>query len=320
MTSDPATLARPSTRTGAARAALATLAAGLMAASALAAASPGVAAQAQDEPLTGSVGSAPLDAAALTDTAGSWAKVGLASIHPGVLTVTTGGGACTANFVYTDAARNVYLGQAAHCSSTGQATETDGCSSTSLPLGTEVVIGGSGVTGRMVYNSWLAMQKAGEKDANACAYNDLALIQIPASAVGKVNPSVPVYGGPVGVNTTGTRNGESVYSYGNSPTRQGLAVLSPKSGTSLGTMGGGWTHTVYTVTPGIPGDSGSAFLDSQGRALGDLSTLALAPVPLSNQVSDLARELAYAGAHSPLKGLRLVTGTEAFNPAALPLP
>jgi hypothetical protein len=48
--------------------------------------------------------------------------------------------------------------------------------------------------------------------------------------------------------------------YGNSGLRLGITQLSPKSGVSLGTSGGGWTHPAYTVTPGIPGDSGSAFL------------------------------------------------------------
>ncbi len=252
------------------------------------------------------------------DATSTWAPAALATIHPGVMTSTKGAGQCTANFVYTDAARNVYVGQAAHCSSTGEATETDGCSSASLPLGTPVTIEGSGVTGKLVYNSWLAMQKAGEKNADACAFNDLALVKLPKSALDKVNPSIPVFGGPVGLNTTGTREGDRVISYGNSSLRQGIAVLSPKYGTSLGTVGNGWSHSVYTLTPGIPGDSGSAFLDSEGRALGDLSTLALAPTPLSNQVSDLAHELAYAKTHSGLAGLRVVAGTEPFLASALP--
>ena len=117
--------------------------------------------------------------------------------------------------------------------------------------------------------SWAASR--GEKDPNACQYNDLALIELPADSLSKVNPSVPIYGGPVGVNTTGTTNGEQVVSYGNSSLRQGLSVFSPKTGTSLGTVGNGWSHSVYTLTPGIPGDSGSGFLDSTGRAFGTLS-------------------------------------------------
>jgi hypothetical protein len=253
----------------------------------------------------------------LVDTGGHWAPAATATIHPGVVTLTKSA-ECTANFVYT-AAGHTFLGQAAHCSGTGQATDTNGCTAKSLPLGTPVTILGSEVVGKLAYNSWLTMQSNGEKDENACAYNDLALIEIPDSALSKVNPSIPVFGGPTGLNTGGLQTGEAVESYGNSPLRQGIALLSPKTGTSIGDVGAGWSHSVYTLTPGIPGDSGSAFLDSSGRALGDLSTLSLAPTPLSNQVSDLAHELTYARAHSNLKDLRLVAGTESFTAGRLPL-
>jgi hypothetical protein len=251
----------------------------------------------------------------LVFTGGHWAAPATATIHPGVMT-TTDKARCTANFLYTDGHRT-YLGQAAHCSGTGEATETNGCSSTSLPLGTPVRLDSSDVVGTMVYNSWTAMQAAGEKDHNACAHNDLALIRLPDSAVSQVNPSIPVFGGPVGLNTTGTRAGEQVSTYGNSPLRQGISLLSPKAGTSLGDSDGGWSHAIYTVTPGIPGDSGSAVLDSEGRALGDLSTLELAPLPGANQVSDLAHELVYARAHG-MKHLQLVSGTEPFIDARTP--
>ena len=68
------------------------------------------------------------------------------------------------------------------------------------------------------------------------------------------------------------------------------------------------------MTPGVPGDSGSAFLDAEGNALGTLSTLALAPLAGSNGVGDIAHELAYAKAHSGIRRLRLVRGTEPFSP------
>jgi hypothetical protein len=251
----------------------------------------------------------------LVANGGHWAPAATASIHPGVMTLTKDAG-CTANFIYT-AGGHTYLGQAAHCSGTGQSTETNGCSAHSLPLGTPVKILGSGVTGKLAYNSWLLMQKSGEKNDDTCAFNDLALIEIPNSAVSKVNPSIPVFGGPNGLNTTGTKAGDAVESYGNSSLRQGMSAFSPKTGTSIGDVGDGWSHSVYTLTPGIPGDSGSAFLDGKGAALGDLSTLALAPSPLSNQVSDLAHELQYARAHSNLKDLQLVAGTERFHSSAL---
>jgi hypothetical protein len=252
----------------------------------------------------------------------SWAPADTATIHPGVQMYTEGS-QCTANFVYTDTAGATYVGYAAHCAGTGEATDTNGCDAGSLPLGTKVdfVEGGSLVAdgtrvggGTLVYSSWLTMQKRGETDENACAYNDLALVKVDAADVAKVNPSVPFWGGPVALNTTGTAPGDTVYSYGNSSLRGGIEELSPKQGTSLGTEGDGWSHPVYTVSPGVPGDSGSAFLDAEGNALGTLSTLAIAPLAGSNGVGDLAHELGYAQANGGISGLRLVPGTEPFSP------
>ena len=243
--------------------------------------------------------------------AAGWAPAASAQVHPGVQTFTDGA-QCTANFVFT-AGTATYLGQAAHCAGTGGNTATDGCTSPSLPLGTDVTV--AGFTGKLVYSSWLSMQAEHQSDANTCAYNDLALIELPAAAVATTNPSVPVYGGPIGLGA-GTVAGDNVYSYGNSELRLGLTQLSPKRGISLGDTGGGWSTDVYTVTPGIPGDSGSGFLDSTGRAFGVLSTVEIAPLPLSNGVGNLAKEVAYAQTHG-VAGLAVVRGTEAFNPNAL---
>jgi hypothetical protein len=241
-------------------------------------------------------------------TTASWAPAATAQVHPGVQTFTNGA-QCTANFVLTDGTRT-FLGQAAHCSGTGAATDTNGCDSASLPLGTPVEV--AGFTGKMVYNSWIAMQKAGEKDASTCAYNDLALVELPAAAVATTNPSVPFWGGPAGLGS-GTAAGDTVYSYGNSELRLGVSALSPKQGLSLGDSAGGWTTDVYTVTPGIPGDSGSGFMDARGRAFGVLSTVQLAPLAGSNGVGNLPKEIAYARTHG-VSGLALVPGTEPFAP------
>lgn len=58
---------------------------------------------------------------------------------------------------------------------------------------------GASKPGTLAYNSWLTMQAAGGGDPDTCAYNDLALIRLDPTDVGKVNPSVPGYGGPTGV-------------------------------------------------------------------------------------------------------------------------
>lgn len=266
--------------------------------------------------------SAPATAAPKKQVRTAWAPADTATIHPGVQ-MYTDGAQCTANFVFTDTAGTTYVGYAAHCAGTGEATDTNGCDAGSLPLGTRVdfVEGGSLLAegtrvggGTLVYSSWLAMQQRGETDENACAYNDFALVKVDAADAAEVNPSVPFWGGPVALNTTGTAAGDTVYSYGNSSLRGGIETLSPKQGTSLGTEGDGWSHPVYTVTHGVPGDSGSAFLDAEGNALGTLSTLALAPLAGSNGVGDLAHELAYAQSTSGISGLRLVPGTEPFSP------
>ena len=258
----------------------------------------------------------PTPTAMAAPPAGGWAPAATATIHPGVM-MYTDGAQCTANFVYTRGT-DVLLGYAAHCAGTGAATETDGCLAASLPLGTPVEIDGASQNGTLVYSSWLTMQAGGETDANTCAYNDIALVKIAAADVGKVNPSIPHWGGPTGLNTTGNPLLSRLYTYGNSSLRLGITQLSPKTGFSLGTGGGGWTHPAYTVTPGIPGDSGSALLDASGRASGVLSTVAIAPLAASNNFGDLSRELAYANAHG-FSGVTLENGTEAFNPSALPL-
>jgi hypothetical protein len=274
------------------------------------------------------VASALLGAAAVTaapaQAAPQWAPAATAKIHPGTM-MYTAGAQCTANFVYTDATSNVYVGYAAHCAGLGEATDTNGCLAESLPLGTPVTFneGGSLVSegtvvgqGTLVYSSWLKMHELGTTDASTCAYNDLALVKVAAGDTGKVNPSIPFWGGPTGIDTDGTAAGDRVYTYGNSSLRFGVSQLSPHTGISIGddAADNGWSHPLYTVTPGVPGDSGSAFVSADGTAIGTLSTLGLAPLPLSNNIGDLGKELAFAQANSGIAGLTLVNGTEPFDP------
>jgi hypothetical protein len=254
----------------------------------------------------------------------TWAPAATAAIHPGTM-MYTDGAQCTANFVYTDSAGTVYVGYAAHCAGKGSSTDTNGCTTDSVPLGTPVTFTNDGSLisdgtpvghGTLAYSSWITEHQLGTTDPNTCAYNDLALVKVDPADVGKVNPSVPFWGGPTGIDTDGTQAGDRVYTYGNSSLRFGISQLSPHTGISLGDdpADGGWSHPLYTVTPGIPGDSGSGFLSADGTAIGVLSTLGLAPLPASNNIGDLARELAFAQAHSGISGLTLVPGTEPFSP------
>jgi hypothetical protein len=243
-----------------------------------------------------------------------WAPAAQATVHPGVVTITDGA-ECTANFIFFNAT-DVFIGQAAHCAGTGAPTQTSGCGVGSKPLGTPVTITGASKPGRLVYSSWITMAARGEKDANTCDFNDFALVQIDRADLGKVNPSVPSFGGPTGI-ATATTIGETVLSYGNSPLRAGITALSEKEGFILSEEGDGWSHICYTVTPGIPGDSGSAVLTNDGKALGVLASLALAPFAGSNGVGDLSRELAYLNAHGGLGRVSLALGTEPFHSPSL---
>lgn len=237
-----------------------------------------------------------------------WAPAGEATIHPGVQIVAAG--QCTSNFVFADST-DVFLGQAAHCSGTGSADETDGCSAGVLPLGRRVTIEGASRPGVVVYNSWVSMQKRGEKDAATCAFNDFALVKVHPDDRSKVNPSVPFWGGPNKL-ADANAGGVFVYSYQNSSLRMGLSALSPKRGIDTGT-GDAWSHNVYTLTPGIPGDSGSGFLGEDGSAVGVLSTIEVFPRIGSNNVIDLPRALEYMHRYTELDEVQLVPGTTRFS-------
>lgn len=226
-----------------------------------------------------------------------------AAAQPGAMMLTDGA-QCTANFLYT-AGGKTYLGYAAHCAGTGAATDTNGCTAASLPLGTRVDIDGATQPGTLAYSSWLTMQANGEQDDETCQYNDIALVELAPADAATAKASVPVFGGPNGVG--GATPLDDVLTYGNSSLRQGIAALSPKNGKVVEVSPGGWSYTVYTLTPGIPGDSGSGFLTGTGKALGVLSTVAIAPLPLSNGVGSLEKELAYARAHG-LPDLAVVNG------------
>ena len=131
----------------------------------------------------------------------------------------TEGAQCTANFVFTDSADNVYVGYAAHCAGLGSATDTNGCQRVAparhpvtFNEGGSLVSEGTQVgTGTLVYSSWRTMHDLGTTDANTCAYNDFALVKVADADKGKVNPSIPFWGGPTGIDTDGTAAGDRVW-------------------------------------------------------------------------------------------------------------
>ncbi len=241
---------------------------------------------------------------------------GAAAIRPGAVTETAGAGLCTANFVFTSGDR-LLLGQAAHCGGTGADTETDGCTSSTVPVGSPVTVRGAGepVVATMTYSSWVTMQQRGERDPDTCAYNDLALVELPPEAAARTNPTLPFFGGPVGVHDSGLDPGAAVYGLANPQGPDGSRVLRPRAGTGGEDVGGGWGHTVYTSARGVPGESGAPLVDGSGRAVGLLSSLNVGGGRESIEYADLSRAVDYARRNGGPADLALATGTEPFTPA-----
>ena len=159
--------------------------------------------------------------------ASAWAPAGSATVHPGVQ-VYTEGAQCTANFVFQEGA-GVYLGQAAHCSGTGGQTETDGCTSGSLPLGTPVEV--TGASRPRHARLQLLADDAGQ-GRDRPRHLRLQRPRPDQDRPGRrrqVNPSVPGFGGPTGVGAVGGL-GATVYSYGNSALRARRHQAEPEAG------------------------------------------------------------------------------------------
>ena len=247
-----------------------------------------------------------------------WAPASKATIRPGVRTFVSGS-QCRASFVFHDGT-DVFLGQPGHCSS-------------SVPLGTPIKIDGASRPGTHVYNSWRTMDRVLEDDQFALRFNDFALVRVHKADRGKVNPSVPFWGGPTGA---GARSalGDPVYSYGNSEVycwetgncrssaevdqlspRVGIDTSSrlmptvPWGGLRSGNDTDGWIRYIHTLSPGISGGRGGAVLDQRGRALG---ILGWPGYDLSDRVTDLAKAMRYMKAKTTLDAIMLAEGTEPF--------
>lgn len=253
----------------------------------------------------------------LPATSPTSATAATAYIEPGVQMITAGA-QCTANFVFRDKLGRTYVGYAAHCAGLGDASDTDGCRTASLPLNTRVrfahgvSLTSEGTTvgyGRLAYSSWTAMKRAKITGAR-CQNNDFALVRVEPAYVKRVRSSVPGWGGPTVLGAMPAA-GSRVFTYGSSSLR-GLTggSLSTKSGTIVSRTP--WRATVYTTNPGVPGDSGSGFLDADGRAIGVLSTLNIAPSIGSNGVGSVTQQVKFARLHG-MPTLRLVPGTVAFK-------
>lgn len=251
-----------------------------------------------------SAGSVAVALAAGVSTPGQGAE----TIRPGAPTL-IGDVSCVAGFFFTDRAGEIYVSTPASCGAPSD-DATNGCSSRVLPLETPVKVGGS-VTGALAYSSWITMREIEEKDAEACANNDFALVRLPVEAHDAVDPTVPQFGGPTGLRSSPGVSGEALRAYSQGVVTGDVEAARPRHGVLLAAEPGGWRYATYFATPGVFGDAGAGVLDAQGRALGVINSLSVAPFPGSNGVVDQARMLAYAQKHSGIKGLRLLPGKPA---------
>jgi hypothetical protein len=156
---------------------------------------------------------------------------------------------CTANFIFTDGA-SYYVGTAGHCSNKVGDTVTMQVDTTTLAdVGTVVKrtphAAGDGIPG-----------------------SDFTLVQLDPAVVAKwgVDPAIPVVGGPNGVyDGCGP---ESVRHYGHG---YGVAVAQGKPSAGLATN---WFDNAYGWTGfGLPGDSGSPVVTTDGKGAGNFTHL-----------------------------------------------
>lgn len=248
-----------------------------------------------------------------------WADPDDAWIRPGTRVL---GGSCTSNFIFTDSAETrVFIGTAAHCVNNGPSTATNGCDPRNKPwaLGRSVAVTGAAKAGTLVYSSWEAMQRIGETSSATCAGNDFAVVELHPDDHHRVSPAMRGYGGPIGVTEGGDhRNLEKVLTFGNSGLRLTDNPLADPAKAREGYSwrgNGAWTTVVYIAGPGIPGDSGSAVLSSDGTALGVLVTISALG---SNGITNLYRALGYANDTGGMD-LRLATWA-LLDPGLLPSP
>ena len=239
----------------------------------------------------------------------------------------TDGAQCTAQLRVTPTrAGNTYLGYAAHCAGTGSSTDTNGCQTDSRPArhpgrphqrrqprqrGHR-----SSATARSPTAPGSPSTSSARPTPTPAPTTTSPWSRSTPATSRKVNPSVPFWGGPTGIDTDGTAAGDRVWTYGNSSLRAGLSPLSPHTGVSLGddAADGGWSHPLYTVTPGIPGDSGSGFMTA-GRQ-GDRRALDARPGPAPGVEQHRRPGQGARLRPGPLRDRRAAAGhgTEPFDP------
>lgn len=247
--------------------------------------------------------------AATTAADRHWAPPAKATVHPGV-TVTIAGVKCVAGFIVKQRHR-VFLTLPASCSGVSDGQPVDGCVSAQVPVGLKVPIEGARHRGTIAYSSFTEMQLSGERRINRCTNNSLTLIRIDRRDVKRTNPSLPVLGGPTGLQPDATA----------APGQ--LTVLLSGAATTAqatSTTAGGWAHGLVIDGQADNLSVGSPVVDPDGKAVGMVTVVPFHGLAGESTVSDLARELRALRRTPGFHHVHLVKGTQDFRTASLPLP
>jgi hypothetical protein len=219
----------------------------------------------------------------------AWGDPASKPLRPGVVMEYEGIG-CSTSFLFEHEGR-ILMATAAHCVAEGEPCEAG----RELPDKTASLHldGGRTAEATVAYHSWTTMSRVDESDADACAGNDFALLELDPAAVELAHPASLHFQAPTGLATSPTSD---IWGFGASSMRGGVQETNPKQGRHLGMAYGGWSHEVYLATPGIFGDSGGHIMTQDGKALGIASTILGVP-PAANHYTDIAKALDYMREH-----------------------
>ncbi|MDQ1495824.1 MAG: hypothetical protein QOG69_2307 [Actinomycetota bacterium] len=166
---------------------------------------------------------------------------------------------CTANFVWASGSQQ-YLGAAGHCFLPADKTATAGPGADYNPSKTHVKVCVSGcsfggqtgfiITGTLVDLGPVAYARQTLNGADVG--NDFGLVTIPASLSSRVNPTMPVWGGPQGTSTITT--GSPLCLYGNAAGLGEMFATKARAGVGVLSDASMWEGDIAS----FEGDSGSA--------------------------------------------------------------
>lgn len=207
-----------------------------------------------------------------------WASLEDATIRPGVI-LHTQARACLTNFFFVHPESSVvYLGTTAYCVR-------------DLPLGSMATVGEGRELATLIYSSYQTMFELGEDDPAALEYNDLAVFYLDEASRHLANPSLPGGGPRELARSDDVQIGDRLRAFAPGPNvpremEWREAVVAGEAGE--------WALMTYAILPGAPGTLGGPVVDTDGRAVGVLSTLGVYPNPGANGVARLDTMMAYA--------------------------